>query len=201
MTAPAAITFRLLEPNALNRLLRALIRHRASLGLCPIIVHVFVTIEHGGREHYRVNTVLFNQYSGLFNAFCPICPKCPISKTIEQLLGSDPTPYTHPAARRQLTTYGFISSSTIRTSPTASSAGPPHYGQGRMRPRHPTDASSTSPGRTPPPRPCHESSRQDREDAAVDQCVLVVLGVEAERPATAGSGARAAHCRTLLLRG
>ena len=31
----------------------------------------------------------------------------------------------HPAARRQLMTYGFISSSTIRTSPTASSAGSP----------------------------------------------------------------------------
>ena len=59
MTAPAARPLHLLEPNPLNRLLRALIGHRTSLGLCPIIVHVFVTIGHGGGKHYRVNTVLF----------------------------------------------------------------------------------------------------------------------------------------------
>ena len=60
-------------------------------------------------------------------------------------------------------TYGFGLSSTIRTSPTESSAGQPHCGPARMRPRHPTSDCSTFPGRTPPPRPCHESSRQDRE--------------------------------------
>ena len=50
MTAPAAFPLPLLEPNPLNRLLRALSGHRASPGLCPIIVYVLVTIGHGGRE-------------------------------------------------------------------------------------------------------------------------------------------------------
>ena len=66
ITAPAAFPLPLLEPHPLNRLLRALIRHRASLGLCPITVHVFVTIGHGGSAHYRVNTVIFRR-------FCPVC--------------------------------------------------------------------------------------------------------------------------------
>ena len=96
MTAPAANTFRLLEPNPLNRLLRALIRHRASLGLCPFILHVSVTIGRGGGERYRINMVFFNQFSRLFNAQYP---KCSISVTSEQLLGSDPTPCAHPTDR------------------------------------------------------------------------------------------------------
>ena len=66
MTAPAAFALRLLEPNPLNRLLRALIVGLASPGLCPITVHVFVTIVPGGSAHYRVNTVIFKE-------FCPVC--------------------------------------------------------------------------------------------------------------------------------
>ena len=66
MTAPAANPLRLLEPNPPNRLLRALIVGRASPGLRPIIVHVFVTIGDGGSAHYRVNTVIFRR-------FCPVC--------------------------------------------------------------------------------------------------------------------------------
>jgi hypothetical protein len=66
MTAPAAFSLLKLEPNAPKRLMRSLIVGRASPGLCPIIVHVFVTIRHGRREHYRVNTVIFK-------ALCPVC--------------------------------------------------------------------------------------------------------------------------------
>jgi hypothetical protein len=37
-------------PKPLKRLLRALIGHRASPGLCPITVQIPVTIRHGGLE-------------------------------------------------------------------------------------------------------------------------------------------------------
>jgi hypothetical protein len=66
MTAPAAFPLPERELNAPKRLLRALIVGRASPGLCPITVHVFVTIRHGRREHDRVNTVIFK-------ALCPVC--------------------------------------------------------------------------------------------------------------------------------
>ena len=64
MTAPAAFPLPELEPNAPKRRMRALIVGRASPGLCPIIVHVSVTIGHGRSEHNRVNTFHFN-------GFCP----------------------------------------------------------------------------------------------------------------------------------
>ena len=66
MTAPAAFPLLDPEPNAPKRRMRALIVGRASPGLCPIIVHVFVTIGDGGSAHYRVNTVIFRR-------FCPVC--------------------------------------------------------------------------------------------------------------------------------
>ena len=64
MTAPAALLFVERGLDAPKRLSRALIVGRASPGLCPIIVHVFVTIGDGWSAHYRVNTVHFN-------GFCP----------------------------------------------------------------------------------------------------------------------------------
>ena len=92
MTAPAAFPFRLLEPNPLNRLLRALIVGRASPGLCPIIVHVFVTIGHGRREHYRVNTVHFNE-------FCPGLRWFVIFQAVGACSQGRSTPCTRHAAR------------------------------------------------------------------------------------------------------
>ena len=82
MTAPAAFPLRLLEPTPLTRLLRALIRHRASLGLCPIIVYVFVTIGHGGLERYRKNTVLFIRFYPTFSV-------SPMSTSLERALRVD----------------------------------------------------------------------------------------------------------------
>ena len=57
MTAPAAFALRERELNPLNRLRAAFIGRRASPGLNPIIVHVLVTIGHGGREEHRDFTV------------------------------------------------------------------------------------------------------------------------------------------------
>ena len=116
MTAPAAFPLPERELNAPKRLSRALIVGRASPGLSPIIVHVSVTIGDGGGEHYRVNTVIFRK-------FCPGLRGLSYFRSLERALRVDQRLGRHPAARRQVMTYGFISSSTIRTSPTARSAG------------------------------------------------------------------------------
>ena len=92
MAAPTALLFVERGLDAPKRLLRALIVGRASPGLCPIIVHVFATIGHGGSAHYRVNTVHFKK-------FCPGLRWFVIFQAVGACSQGRSTPCTRHAAR------------------------------------------------------------------------------------------------------